>query len=446
MTESGDPGEDRVGSEPPRSKPPISRSVASWSVVGMALGFLLGLVGRFGDLAWTGTLAEWVAPMGALWINALQMTVVPLVVSQLLAAMVLPEGSKPFGKLGGQAVGLFVLLSISVALLSIVVTTGILPFFSVTPGLLDSLPSQSIPALAQAAATQELGEGLSWIVGLVPRNPLQAAADGNILQVLVFTILIGVAAAHLPGAQRAPLAAVFRSLADAMMILVGWVLWGTPVGIFSIMLSLTLGAGLEALSLMVIHFFLVCGVMILATLVLYPVTVFFGRVGLWRFAKACFPSQMVAATTQSSLASLPAMIDGGKKELDFPPETTGFVLPLWVSAFKLNQSSSPIVKVILLAYFFQIPLGLGEISAFTVGSILVGLTSVGIPRGGGGFNRLPLYLAVGIPLEAYFVLEAVKHSPIYDAIATVLNVTGDLTAATILSRGGRGRGDGDPSP
>jgi Na+/H+-dicarboxylate symporter len=415
----------------------FSPSVAGWSLAALGLGTVLGLVGRGMDVYGIRVLSDLVAPLGGLWMNALQMTVVPLVVAQLLAALVRPSGTTPLGSLGGRALGLFLVMLVAAGILTIFPTRFALSFFTPPEGLLESLQLQAIPAAIQEASEGGIGTFSEWIVALVPRNPLEAAVNGDLLQVLIFTVLIGVAAAHLPDEQRDPLARVFRSLADTMMILISWIMWGTPVGVFAIMLALTLGTGLSVVGLVGLFFILVCGVLVLAAILLYPLSSVLGKASIVRFAKAALPSQIVAATTQSSLASLPALIEGGRDELDLPEESTGFVLPLCVSTFKLNQTVSPTVRLLFLAHFFNVHLSVGELAMFILGSVLIGFTSVGIPRGTGGWSRVPLYLAVGIPIEAYVMVDAIKYTPIYDACATVLNVTGDMSAATLLSRGKR---------
>ncbi|MCJ7627641.1 MAG: dicarboxylate/amino acid:cation symporter [Longimicrobiales bacterium] len=412
-------------------------SLGGWSLLALALGTALGLVGRAADLHGVQLLSELVSPLGALWMNALQMTVVPLLVAQLLSAMVRPSGTTTVAGLGGRSLALFLVLLVGGGLLTIVGTHQALGFLTPPPNLLESLKTLAIPAAMREASTSGPVGFSEWLVGMVPRYPLEAAVNGDILQILIFTVLIGVAVGRLPEEQRDPLAKVFRSLADAMLILVSWVVWGTPVGVFSIMLALSLGTGLGVVGVVALYFVLVCIALLLITAVLYPVAVFFGRTSILRFARAALPAQIVAASTQSSLASLPALIEGGRKELDLPDSSTGFVLPLCVSAFKMNQAVSPVVKAMFLAHFFGVSLSVPELTSFMVGTILIGFTSAGIPRGSAGFSRLPLYLAIGIPIEGYLMLEAVKQTPIYDACATVLNVTGDMAAATLLSRGER---------
>jgi len=233
------------------------------------------------------------------------------------------------------------------------------------------------------------------------------------------------------------LAKVVRALAEAILIIVGWIMWGMPVGVLALMLSLTLGAGLSVVGLVGLFLVIATLMMFFVTLLVYPVASFFGRVGLVRFAKAALPAQIVAATTQSSLASLPALVEGGRDHLNLSEAATGFVLPLCVSVFKLNHSTSSLVRALFLTYFLSIDISVGDIVFFVVGSLVLSIASPGIPRGSGAMQKLPLYLALGIPIEAYVILEPVKHTPIYDGMATIQNVTGDMGAATILTRGDR---------
>jgi Na+/H+-dicarboxylate symporter len=370
--------------------------------------------------------------------QALQMIVIPLVVTHLLAAFIRPSDAAPIGSLGGKTLFLFITMSVGTSLVVWFVVGQTLGFFEVQEGVIESLQSQVIPPAVRDAGALSGGNIGDWITEIIPRNPLQAAIDGNIIQILVFTIMIGLAMGRLPGEQRDPLARVVRSLAEAILILVSWIMWGMPVGVFSLMLSLTLGAGLSVVGLVGLYLVFVTVVMLFITGLVYPVATILGRAGLVRFAKAALPAQIVAATTQSSLASLPALVEGGQKHLDLSDAATGFVLPLCVSVFKLNQATSSLTKALFLAYFLGVNLTLGDILFFMAASIALGLASPGIPRGSGAALKLPLYLAIGIPIEGYVMMEPVKHMPIFDGAATVLNVTGDMGAATILTRADRG--------
>jgi proton glutamate symport protein len=412
----------------------FSPSLGLWSLAALALGLLLGLLGKLGDVELIRTLADVVQPAGTVWINALQMTVIPLVVTQLLAAIVRPGGAGAVGRLGGRAVVLFVTMLVGAGLLTVLLTSPILAHYHVAPEVVSALHVESIPEAALAAARRGTATFGDWLGNLLPRNPFEAAARGDILQILAVTILGGMAVGRLPAETRDPLARLIRGLADAMMILVSWILWGTPIGVFALILGLSLEAGLGAVNLLGWYIVVVCGLLIFATVLLYPLTVALGRTSLRQFARSAAPGQLVAVGTQSSLASLPALIEGGRTHMRLPEHATGFLLPLCVATYKLNQGISPLFKLLLLAHFFGIPLGAGDIATFILLSTLLSFGVPGVPRGG-GFTTLPLFLALGIPIEGVVIVEAVKTIP--DFFMTLLNVTADMSAATVLTRDSR---------
>ena len=151
--------------------------------------------------------------------------------------------------------------------------------------------------------------------------------------------------------------------------------------------------------------------------------------------RAVAPAQLVAASTRSSLASLPALVAGARRHLNLPPSATGFVLPLSVSAFKVNRTISATVKLLFLAHVFGIPLGPGQLATFLATVVLLSFSTVGVPGGGAAFRTLPAYLAAGVPLEGVVILETVDTIP--DIFKTITNVTGDMSAAILLSRSAR---------
>jgi len=421
----------------------FSPSLAAWSLAALGAGLILGTVGQLTGIQSLWTLSATVAPVGNIWLNALRMTVIPLVITQLLAALVRSDADRSVAGLGGRALVLFILFLVAAGLFTLLVSTQILGFYAVPKELVASLRVESIPEAAlQAAQAKSTGLG-EWLTGLIPSNLFEAAVRGDILQMLVFTVLVGVAAGRLPFERRAPLVGVIRSLAEAMMILVSWVLWGTPLGVFALILGLSLETGLGALNLFAAYIVILSGLLIFVTALLYPITAVLGRVRMRTFARAAAPAQIVAAGTQSSLASLPALVNGGQEHLKLPGEVTGFVFPLSVSTFKLNQAISPTFRYLLLAHVFGIPLGPGEMGTFLLVAIMLSFGVPGVPRGGGGFRTLPLYIAAGIPIEGVVLLEAVKTIP--DVFMTTLNVTADMSVAVILTRGSRASG-GAPVP
>lgn len=171
--------------------------------------------------------------------------------------------------------------------------------------------------------------------------------------------------------------------------------------------------------------------MFVFTLVLYVIVALLGRVSIRRFAQAVAPAQFVAISTRSLLASLPALIVGAEQRLKLPSAITGFVLPLSVSTFKVNRTISSIVKLLFPARFYDVALTPMQMTVFVLMVIILSFSSPGVPSGG-GIRTIPAYLALGIPIEGVLMFDAVEVIP--DIFKTLLNVTGDMTTAIIVSR------------
>jgi proton glutamate symport protein len=164
---------------------------------------------------------------------------------------------------------------------------------------------------------------------------------------------------------------------------------------------------------------------------LYPVAAVGGRISMRQFARAAAPAQAMAVATRSSLASLPGLIAGARAELGDRPGITGFVLPLSVATFKINTPVSDLIGPLFLAHLYGVPLSFAQIATMTAVTVAMSFSNPGIPSGGLFVVTAPVMLSVGLPLEGIALLVAADAIP--DIFATVLNVTGDMTVATILA-------------
>ncbi len=381
-------------------------------------------------------LAHAIRPLGDLWIAALQMTVVPLVITYTLAAIVGSGAGRTIGSLAGRAVLLFLAMLAAAGLLTMGLAPILVRLYRFDPVLLPSFAEGvAIPEAARQAGGPVYGSLADWLSSLLPRNLLESAVRGEILPLLLFTAILGIAIARLPDDRREALDRPIQALAAAMLMCVRWILALTPVGVFVFTYIFALGAGGQAAGVLGAWVVLVSALLLLATALLYPASVLLGRTTLRAFARAVAPAQLVAVSTRSSIASLPALVEGARDRLRLPDTATGFVLPLSVSLFKVNRTISSTAKLIFLAYVYGIPLSPATLASFLVTVMILSFTSVGLPLGGTNFKTLPAYLAAGLPIEGVVILEAVETIP--DIFKTLLNVTGDMSAATILSRSSR---------
>jgi len=171
---------------------------------------------------------------------------------------------------------------------------------------------------------------------------------------------------------------------------------------------------------------------LVVTILLYPVVAVFGKIPMLRFARAALPAQLIAFSSSSSIASLPALVESAERGLGLSTRTTGFVLPLAVSTFKIAAPLSWTVGALFVGWFYGIPLHASGLAMIAFASIFLAFAVPGIPRG--AFIMLtPLFLAIGLPAEGIGLLIAVDAIP--DTFSTVLNVTGDLAAAALVARG-----------
>jgi len=408
-----------------RSPSGMSRTLAA--LLALAAGVALGIALHGSSDPRVERLVAIVAAAGQVWVTAIRLTVVPLMVTLTLAAIVNMSGKASIGALGARTVALFLALFVAAGIVTLIVAAPVVALYPVGADSAASLRTGSTPP-PEVDENVHLGDSLK---SLLPTNLFQAAAKGEILSILLFTVFFALACTRLPPERRDPLGAVFQGLADAMLVIVGWILKVLPLGVFALCLDFAFRSGVRATGVIAAWILIVSGVLVVVTLLLYPVSAFFGRVSMARFARGVAPAQLVAVSTRSSLASLPALVRGGQRHLFLPSSATGIVLPLSVTALKLDCSVGPVVQLLFLAHVFQVPLGAARIASFFAIQLILSFSAAGIPSMG-TLRSLPAYLAVGIPIEAILILNAVETIP--DIFKTLLNVTGDMSAAVMLSR------------
>jgi Na+/H+-dicarboxylate symporter len=408
------------------------------ALVALLLGLALGAVAAAtGAPALHATVAA-VEPLGALWVNAIRMTIVPLVVSLLVTSVAGVADVRAVGRLGARALLWFAILLVGSAVFAALVTPPLFARLEIDPASAAALRATAAGAVAPDAPTPELPTLRGFVVGLVPVNPVRAAADGAMLPLIVFTLLFATAVTRLAGDARAVVTGFFRAVSEAMLVVVRWILALAPVGVFALSADMGRQLGVGAVGAVGYYVVILCALIAVVTLACYPIAAVFGRTSMRRFARAAAPAQAVAVSTRSSLASLPALIDGARRELGDRPAISGFVLPLAVSTFKLNTPVADLAGPLFLAALYGIDLSAAQIATMTVVCIAMSFSNPGIPSGGLFVVTAPVMLSAGMPLEGIGILIAADAIP--DVFNTVVNVTGDMTVATVLGRDADGGG------
>ena len=254
------------------------------------------------------------------------------------------------------------------------------------------------------------------------------------LPLVIFSVLFSAAATRTPMETRDTIVRFFKSVSEVMLVLVRWIIELSPIPIFVLTLGLASRLGATAAGAVGFYVVGICTIFLVEFLLLYPVAVLGGRMPLKRFAKAILPAQVVALSSRSSLASLPALLDSATRGLHLPAEVSGFVLPLGVSTFKLSTPPTQVVSVLFIARLYGIELAPQQILMVAAIAIALSFSAPGIPSGG-LLILAPVFASLGLPVEGIGILIAIDVIP--DAARSILNVTGDITVATLLTRADR---------
>ncbi len=370
-------------------------------------------------------------PFGQAWLNGLQMTIVPLVFSLLVTGVAATAEAAQAGRLATRAVGLYLVIMASSAIAAAVLT----------PLLLDiaPLPAESAAALRSALAgtgpipaAPEIG---AFLADIVPANVLKASAESNFLSMIVFALIFAFAIMRIDADLRALLTRFFTAIRDAMLVVIGWVLWIGPVGVFALAYVVGAKAGGGAFHALVHYILIVSGVGVIVSLAAYPMAVIGGRVGLGRYIRAGLPTQAVAISTQSSLASLPAML-AGARAMGVPVATAGVTLPLAVAILRATGPAMNFAVAIYVANWFGVPLHTATLAAAALVAMLTSLGSVSLPGSVSFVGAIsPVCATLGAPVAPLGLLVAVETMP--DIVRTLGNVMWDLATTITLARGQR---------
>ncbi|MHA6718818.1 dicarboxylate/amino acid:cation symporter [Sphingomonas sp. RS6] len=393
-------------------------------LAGLAIGALMAAYSPATGL----TVAAWAQPVGQAWLNALQMTIVPLVVALLITGVTATAEAAQAGRLAGRAIAMYVVL----LFLSAAAAALLTPLFL----QLAPLPQESAASLRAALAGAEkvgpvppIGE---FLAAIVPSNIVKAAVENAFLSLIIFALIFAFAVTRVAAESRALLTHFFVALRDVMLVVIDWVLWVGPIGVFALALVVGAKAGTGAFGALLHYILVVASVGLVVTLFAYPTAVIAGRVGLIRYFRAALPSQAVAISTQSSLATLPVMVEGAGA-VGVPVAVSGVTLPLAVAIFRATGPAMNFAVAIYVAQWFGVPLTPATLALGTVVATLTSLGSVSLPGTVSYVSAIsPVAATIGAPIAPLGLLVAVETLP--DIMRTVGNVTWDLATTMWLSR------------
>lgn len=406
-------------------------SLTARVLVALAAGIALGLLVGASTSPLARATISIVEPVGTLFINAIRMTVIPLVVSSLIVGIASASDGGAIARLSGRSILLFLGLLGASGLTGALVAPPVLRFVTANPAAVLALRGHSSDALSGSTGphVQTLSE---WISAIVPENPVRSAVDGAMLPLIVFSLAFGLALLTVEATRRNAVVTLLRGVVDAMLLLVRRVLVFTPVGVFALALPLVARLGSTAVRALATYVVLVSAAStVFVVLVVYPAAAIGGRMSIMRFARAILPAQTVAFSSRSSLAALPAMIETARSRLALSEEVSSFFLPLASATFRVGAALGLTVGALFIGRLYGIGLSATQIATIVVTAVLTSFSIPGVP-GAGIIAMIPVLASVGLPIDGLGILLGVDTIP--DTFRTTANVTGQLAAAVILGR------------
>lgn len=436
--------------EPPAELKEESNNRLQWRI---AIGFALGLIGGLlaytfaRDAIWVDNLVTYVTnPIGQVFLRLLFMLVIPLLVSALIVGIAEMGEIRALKNVGIKTLIYTVVVSSIAVAVSIAVTNFFQPGGGVDPSEAQAMLAQGGEgARGILERSSEAKTGVDAVVGLIPSNIISAMSDNDILAVMFFALFFGIGLLLVNTPRTNSLKQAVEGVFEVSMKLIGVVIQLAPIAVFCFMFNLAAQFGWD----MLIKLAAFVGVVLLALGIqmfgVFPLLLkFLAKKSPIAFFKETREASVMAFSTSSSNASLPTALRVAENRLMLPPRISRFVLTIGATANQNGTAMFEGVTVLFLAQFFGVDLTLGDQIFVMLVCILAGIGTAGVP--GGSLPVIALILGgVGVPPEGIGLILGVDR--FLDMCRTVLNVIGDLVAATVISaRSGGDNAAADPAP
>ena len=410
-------------------------------IIGLILGLGYSVLATF--QGWITFTEDWISPFGKIFINSLKLIAVPLVLVSLIVGIASMNNIRTLGKMGGKSIFIY----ISTTVIAIII--GLLLVNTVQPGkfmsdetrgkLVDKYSSKSVSKIEVAKVAKENGP-LQPLIDLVPSNFINSASDNrNMLQVIFFAILFGVAMVMIPESKSLPTKVFFESVNEIILKIVDIIMIYSPIGVFALLAGVLvqvsegdIGFAFQILTGLGIYSLTVIVGLSIMIFIVYPFLIRrFAKVKFNTFLKAISPAQLLAFSTSSSAATLPLTMERVEEELGVSKRVSSFVLPLGATINMDGTSLYQAVAAVFIAQSFNIDLTVIDQLAILVTATLASIGSAAVPGAGLVMLTIVLGLFPEIPIEGIGLVFAVDR--ILDMCRTTVNVTGDASVAAIVA-------------
>ena len=406
-------------------------------LLGLAVGLALG-IGVNLTVGVSNPTVDWInrylaIPMGQIFLRMLFMVVMPLVFASIALGVAGLGDIRKVGRVGGKAIGYFLVTTALAATLGLIIVNLTRPWERVTPETRVALMerfSKDASSRVEAAAMSTFG--MDTLVNIVPRNPIRAAADTDMLGVIFFGLMFGTALTLIPVAKAKPMMDVLEALNAVVTAIIHFAMLFAPFGVAALIFTVSSRFGFDLMLAVAAY----VGTVLIALAVHVGITLsaiirFLIGMNPLLFYSRTRAALITAFSTSSSSATLPTAMDVAQEQLGVPARISGFVLPIGSTMCMNGTAIFEGITVIFLAEIFAVDLSLGQMAAVMVMSVITAVGAAGVPGG-----SIPLLVGVltmfGVPGEGIAIVLGVDR--VLDMSRTTVNVCGDLTAATWVAK------------
>lgn len=414
----------------------IRKMELHWQILlGMAAGALFGVIAAM--FGFNQFVADWIKPFGTIFINALKLIAMPLIIFSLIKGVSDLKDISSLSVMGGRTIGIYLVTTVFAVTIGLLVVNLVKPGYSIAEETREELMAaygEDAETRRIAADRQRQTGPLKALEDLVPENFFQSAANnGNMLQVIVIALFVGIALILIPPASAAPVKAVVDGMNDVILKLIDLIMMAAPFGVFALLASLVVESPSMDLFVALLWYGF-CVLLGLGTLIffLYPLLVTLITKRSYRFFfRGISPAQLLAFSTSSSAATLPVTMERTEHNLGVKREVTSFVLPIGATVNMDGTSLYQAIAAVFIAQAFGIELTLQAQLGIILTATLASIGSAAVP--GAGMIMLVIVLAqAGIP-EAGLALIFAVDRPL-DMCRTVANITGDATVSMLVAK------------
>lgn len=405
-------------------------------LIGLAGGAALGLAANLLALDGLTTFFTWIEPIGTVFIRLIMMIVVPLVVASLILGTASLGDIRKLGRIGGKTVAFYLMTTALAVSIGLLASNVVRPGSRIDAGTRDELVAQySGEASASITLAAEKPAVKDVLIEMIPTNAFAAAASGQLLPLIIFSIIFGAAVSVIAAPRREAILLFFNAVNDAVMVIIDWIMKLAPYAVFALVGAVVSRFGIDLLRSLLIYALVVIGGLMIHAFGTYAIIVrLLAKLNPADFYRRIAKAPLVAFSTSSSNATLPVTMEVAQEDVGVSREVSSFVLPLGATINMDGTALYQAVAVMFVAQIYAVPMTIGDQLTIVLTATLASIGAAGVPSA--GIITLVLVLqSVGLGAQTQAGIALILGiDRILDMIRTAVNVTGDLTVASAIAR------------